>query len=58
VAPSDPQALAAAITRLAKSRELLEEMGRKGRSYYEEHFTPERMADDYARLYARCNGKA
>jgi glycosyltransferase involved in cell wall biosynthesis len=58
VAPSDPQALAAAITRLAQSRELLEEMGRKGRSYYEEHFTPERMADDYARLYARCNGNA
>jgi glycosyltransferase involved in cell wall biosynthesis len=58
VAPSDPQALATAITRSAKSRELLKEMGRKGRGYYEEHFTPERMADDYARLYARCNGKA
>jgi glycosyltransferase involved in cell wall biosynthesis len=45
----DDRALAAAIQRLASDRRLSQEMGRRGRSYVEEHFSRDvctRMMED------------
>jgi glycosyltransferase involved in cell wall biosynthesis len=51
VPPSDPQALADALCRLAEARSELPALGHAARSYYLEHFTLETMARRYAELY-------
>jgi len=54
VPPGRPDALAHAIVDLATRRSELGELGRRARAYYREHFTPERMADQYLALYQTC----
>jgi glycosyltransferase involved in cell wall biosynthesis len=49
-----PEALAAAIVKLAKDRDNLAELGRRARDSYERHFTPDRMVDAYGQLYEEC----
>jgi len=51
--PDDIDALAANLTRLLDSPALRTEMGEQGRLQVEQHFTPQRMASDFAALYAR-----
>jgi glycosyltransferase involved in cell wall biosynthesis len=51
---SDPQALSNALCEAAKQRDSLPRMGHLARRCYEESFTPERMFDEYMRLYCRC----
>jgi glycosyltransferase involved in cell wall biosynthesis len=51
VPPADPAALAAAILRLARDRELGREMGRRGRLRLEERFTLDRMVRQTEQVY-------
>jgi glycosyltransferase involved in cell wall biosynthesis len=51
VPPGDEQLLSAAIVEFARQRHELADLGRRARSCYHEHFTPERMARDYLALY-------
>jgi glycosyltransferase involved in cell wall biosynthesis len=51
--PGDIDALAANLLRLLGDPALRTQFGEYGRSRVEEHFTPERMASDFAALYAR-----
>jgi glycosyltransferase involved in cell wall biosynthesis len=51
--PGDIDALAANLLRLLGDRALRAQFGEYGRSRVEEHFTPQRMASDFAALYAR-----
>jgi hypothetical protein len=43
--------LAQAITEFASRRGHLRELGQKARSCYLQHFLPERMAEEYLKLY-------
>src|SRR3977135_2958841 len=52
-APGDIDALAANLSRLLGDPALRTQFGEYGRSRVEEHFTPQRMASDFAALYAR-----
>jgi glycosyltransferase involved in cell wall biosynthesis len=52
-APGDIDALAANLLRLLGDPALRAQFGEYGRSRVEEHFTPQRMASDFAALYAR-----
>jgi glycosyltransferase involved in cell wall biosynthesis len=49
----DIDALAANLLRLLGDAALRTQLGEYGRSRVEEHFTPQRMASDFAALYAR-----
>jgi glycosyltransferase involved in cell wall biosynthesis len=51
--PGDIEALAANILRLLSDPALCTQFGEYGRSRVEEYFTPQRMASDFAALYAR-----
>jgi glycosyltransferase involved in cell wall biosynthesis len=51
--PGDIDALAANLLRLLGDPALRARLGEYGRSRVEEHFTPQRMASDFATLYAR-----
>jgi glycosyltransferase involved in cell wall biosynthesis len=51
--PGDIDALAANLLRLLGDPALRTQFGDYGRSRVEEHFTPQRMASDFAALYAR-----
>ena len=51
--PDDIDALAANLIRLLDSPALRAEFGEQGRLRVEQHFTPQRMASDFAALYAR-----
>lgn len=53
VPPSDPDALRAAMLRLAQDASLAEEMGRHARERFETLFTAEQMAKSYVALYER-----
>jgi glycosyltransferase involved in cell wall biosynthesis len=53
VPPSNPQALADVLSEAAKRSDELTKMGNIARRCYEENFTPERMLNDYMRLYTR-----
>ena len=53
VADTDIDALAANLLRLLDDPALRTQFGEYGRSRVEEHFTPQRMASDFAALYAR-----
>jgi glycosyltransferase involved in cell wall biosynthesis len=48
---SDPQALSEVLCRTAERRNELAKIGQLARRCYQERFTPERMLDDYMRLY-------
>ncbi|MEW6368648.1 MAG: glycosyltransferase family 4 protein [Acidobacteriota bacterium] len=54
VPPNDPEALADAIIRLLKDRDLAERLGSNGRRFMLERFTVRRTVDDLEELYARC----
>lgn len=56
VPPGNAQAMAAAIVEFAERRDQLDELGRRARMCYQQHFTPERMAEDYHDLYRLCLG--
>jgi glycosyltransferase involved in cell wall biosynthesis len=51
VPPSDPQALARAFCEAAQRRKELPMLGRCASQIYEQYFQPQRMVDDYMRLY-------
>jgi glycosyltransferase involved in cell wall biosynthesis len=51
--PGDIDALAANLLRLLGDPALRTQFGEYGRSRVEKHFTPQRMASDFAALYAR-----
>lgn len=51
VPPRDAPRLAAALVRLARDPELRTRMGREARADVASRFSPERLADDIARLY-------
>jgi glycosyltransferase involved in cell wall biosynthesis len=51
--PGDIDALAANLLRLLDDTALRTQFGEYGRSRVEQHFTPQRMASDFAALYAR-----
>jgi glycosyltransferase involved in cell wall biosynthesis len=51
--PGDIDALAANLLRLLDDPALRTQFGEYGRSRVEEHFTPQRMASDFAALYTR-----
>jgi glycosyltransferase involved in cell wall biosynthesis len=53
VPPEDPEALAAAIAKLARDAALRTEMGVSGRRHVEQHFDRQRLADDYASILMR-----
>jgi glycosyltransferase involved in cell wall biosynthesis len=57
VPPSDPQALAAAMTHLWENREAAAHMGRRARQRYHALFTVESAGAAYASLYRRLLGK-
>jgi L-malate glycosyltransferase len=50
----DVDMLASAIVEFARRRDDLKEWGERARSCYAQHFTPERMADQYLALYRTC----
>jgi glycosyltransferase involved in cell wall biosynthesis len=50
--PDDIDALAANLLRLLRDTALRIQLGEYGRSRVEAHFTPQRMASDFAKLYA------
>ena len=52
-APGDIDALAANLTQLLSDPALRTQFGEYGRSRVEQHFTPQRMASDFAEIYAR-----
>jgi glycosyltransferase involved in cell wall biosynthesis len=52
-APGDINALAANLTQLLDDPALRTQFGEYGRSRVEQHFTPQRMASDFAKIYAR-----
>jgi glycosyltransferase involved in cell wall biosynthesis len=49
--PSNPAALAAAIVKMAQSRDQLPRLGKLARECYTANFTLERMANEYVALY-------
>ena len=51
--PGDIDTLAANLLRLLDDPALRTQFGEQGRSRVEQHFTPQRMASDFAALYAR-----
>jgi glycosyltransferase involved in cell wall biosynthesis len=51
--PGDIEALAANLLRLLRDPALRAQLGEHGRSRVEAHFTPQRMASDFATLYER-----
>ena len=51
--PGDIDALAANLIRLLDNPELRTQFGEHGRLRVEQHFTPQRMASDFAAVYAR-----
>jgi glycosyltransferase involved in cell wall biosynthesis len=55
---SDPQALSEVLCKTAERRDELPKIGDLARRCYQERFTPERMFDEYMRLYNRCRPSA
>jgi len=53
--PGNPPALAAAIEQMARSRDQLPQLGKIAQQCYAAHFTLERMANDYMRLYCSAH---
>jgi len=53
--PDDPKRLAVAILTLLEQAAHAKEMARRARAKVERHFSAERMANDYAALYAECS---
>jgi glycosyltransferase involved in cell wall biosynthesis len=51
--PGDVNALAVNLVRLLDDPALRTQFGEYGRARVEQHFTPQRMASDFAALYAR-----
>jgi glycosyltransferase involved in cell wall biosynthesis len=51
--PGDIDALAANLLRLLADSALRTQFGEYGRSRVEQHFTPQRMASDFAKIYTR-----
>ena len=58
VPPQDPNALAQAIVRLAKDRELAERLARAAKARARAEFSAEVMAHRYAELYAAVLGES
>jgi glycosyltransferase involved in cell wall biosynthesis len=54
VPPDDPQALAAAISRLAHDRALADQLARAGRQLYEQELQADTMVDKALAIYERC----
>lgn len=54
VRPGDVEMLASAIVEFAGRRNDLKQWGERARCCYAQHFTPERMADQYSSLYQAC----
>ncbi len=57
VPKSNPEALADAIVTMAQDPSKLQKLGALARLSYERHYTIERMAQDYERLYLSCLGE-
>jgi len=55
VAPSDSEALAAAMRHIVANPDAAAAMGRNARARYERHFTAEEMADSYLRIYGQLS---
>ena len=53
VRPDDPKPLAAAIERIIKNPELVEQLGRNGRETFEKKFTQDRFGADFRELLAQ-----
>lgn len=51
---SDPQAMAKALCEAAERGQELPKIGKRAYRYYEQNFRPERMLNDYMRLYNGC----
>lgn len=58
IPPNDPDALAAAISRLAHNRALAQQLAQAGRRFYDEHLRADTMIDKALALYERCLPKA
>jgi glycosyltransferase involved in cell wall biosynthesis len=54
VPSSDPERMAGALCDAVDGRQKLPKMGQMASHCYEQHFRPERMLDDYMRLYNGC----
>jgi glycosyltransferase involved in cell wall biosynthesis len=54
VRAGDADVLAAAIVEFATRRDELKALGRRAASCYQQHFTPQRMTEDYLALYRTC----
>jgi glycosyltransferase involved in cell wall biosynthesis len=54
IAPNDPPALAAAISRLANDRELAQRLAKAGRQFYDEHLRADTMVTQTLATYQRC----
>jgi glycosyltransferase involved in cell wall biosynthesis len=57
VPPNDPEAMAAAITKLLREPELRQQMGRAGRQRVEEQFSLAVMVRNYAKVYLEVFGR-
>jgi sugar transferase (PEP-CTERM/EpsH1 system associated) len=57
VPPNDPEAMAAAITKLLRESELRQQMGRAGRRCVEQHFSLDVMVRNYAKVYLEVFGR-
>src|SRR6185503_13100751 len=58
VPPADPDAMAGALVEFATRRNDLDELGQRAVRCYRQHFTPERMSNEYLALYQACGGRA
>jgi glycosyltransferase involved in cell wall biosynthesis len=54
VRAGDADVLAAAIVEFATRRDELKALGRRAACCYQQHFTPQRMTEDYLALYRTC----
>jgi glycosyltransferase involved in cell wall biosynthesis len=54
VPSSDPEGMAGALCDAVARRQELPKMGQLASYCYERHFRPERMLDEYMKLYNRC----
>jgi glycosyltransferase involved in cell wall biosynthesis len=58
VPSADAEAMAEAFVELAARRDALEDVRQRAARCYREHFTPERMTNEYLALYQACGGGA
>ena len=57
VAPEDPKALVEAVLSLRADPALRERLGANGRDYVQQHFTKEKVLQEYDRLFSRYAGE-